>query len=178
MVAPSIEQSKPTTITPAASSSTISSQRVKTLLESPIDWQWKPPSGFAEIAKSLWGDNSPSITVEVPPELTTPQGLLVGTAMATMVSMRLHQVSGTIYLDMVTTSMSLVGLGATPMVVDHPMPTLEVVKTQSLTNPHSPPLIASFYWQLLTLDPCWTVFLSVLTWVCCIKYLLEVFYQS
>ena len=32
--------------------------------------------------------------------------------------------SGTTYLDMVTTSMSLVGLGATPRVINHPMPTL------------------------------------------------------
>ena len=87
-------------------------------------WKVLPP-GYVEIAKSLWGDNSPCITIEVPQEMTIPKGLLVGTATATMVSTRLHQVSGATYLDMVTTSMSLVGLEAAPMVVDHPMPILE-----------------------------------------------------
>ena len=33
--------------------------------------------------------------------------------------------SGTTYIDMVTYSMSLVGLGATPLAVNHPMSTLE-----------------------------------------------------
>ena len=86
-----------------------------------------PPPGFAEIARSLQGDDSLCITIDVPPELTTPHGLSVGTAMASMVSTILHQdvALGTTYLDMVTTSMSLVSLEVTPMTVDHPMPILE-----------------------------------------------------
>ena len=78
VVAPSIGQLKPTTITPVVSSSTISSQRVKIPLENSINWQWKPLPGFVEIAKSLWGDNSPSITIEVPPELAAPQAFWQG----------------------------------------------------------------------------------------------------
>ena len=44
-----------------------------------------------------------------------------------MVSTRLHQevVSGTTYLDMITTSISHVGLRTTPMAADHPVPKLE-----------------------------------------------------
>ena len=34
------------------------------------------------------------------------------------------EASGTTYLDMVTTSMHLVGLGATPKAINNPMPTL------------------------------------------------------
>ena len=85
-----------------------------------------PPS-FAEIARSLWRDNSLHITTNVSLGLTTPQGLLVGTAMATMISMQMWQdvATGITYLDTVTASMSLVSLRATPMAADHPMPTLE-----------------------------------------------------
>ena len=92
------------------------------------------PPGFAEIANSLRGDNFPHTTVEVPQELTAPQGLLVRTATATMISMSLCQdvALGTIYLDMVTTSMSLVGLGATPEVVNCPCLHWGGWKTQSI----------------------------------------------
>ena len=129
LVTHSRRPAEPTT-TPVVSSLTISSQRAKSLLGSPSKQQWKPLPSFAEIARSLQGDNSPYISVEVPQKLTAPQCLLVGAAMAMMVSTRLHQdgVLGTTYLDMVTTSMSLVGLGATPRVVNHPMPTLDRVK--------------------------------------------------
>ena len=84
------------------------------------------PQGFAEIAWSLQGDNSQHITVEVPQELSRPQGLLAGTATAMMISTNLCQdvALGTTYLDMVTTSMSLVSLGATSRVINHAMPTL------------------------------------------------------
>ena len=86
----------------------------------------KPPPSFAEIARSLWGDDSPCITINIPLGLTASQGLLVWTAMAIMISMQMWQdvVTGITYLDTVATSMSLVCFGATPMAVDHPMPTL------------------------------------------------------
>ena len=138
-VAPGIRQLKPTTITTLASSSTISSQRVKTLPEGPVDWQQKPPPGFAEITKSLWGDNLLNMTIEVPPELSATQSLLAGIVVAMMVSMRLHQVLDQTYIDMMTTSMSLVGLGLLPWRVTALCPPWRVEKTQSLTNP--PPLL-------------------------------------
>ena len=49
--------------------------------------------------------------------------------MATMTSTWLWQdtMMGTTYIDSMTTSMSLVSLGPAPMVVDHPMTTLEDV---------------------------------------------------
>ena len=84
---------------------------------------------FAKIAKSLWGDDTSHITINLPPVPTTSPGLLVGTAMATMMSMWLQQdtMMGTTYVDTVTASMSLVILGPTTMVVDCPTATLEDV---------------------------------------------------
>ena len=118
---------KPASSTSVANVLTISSQRLKTLLGSPSTQKQKPPPGFAEIDRSLWGNDSPHIPVEVPLELTTPQSLLAGTAMATMISSWLWQdiVAGATYLDMVTTSMSLVSLEVTLMAVDCPMPAWE-----------------------------------------------------
>ena len=85
------------------------------------------PPGFAEITQSLSEDNPPHVAVEVPQELTEGQGPLAGTAMAMMISTWLCQdmTSGITYVDMVTCSMSLVGLGATPAAVEHAMPALE-----------------------------------------------------
>ena len=52
-----------------------------------------------------------------------------GTAMATMMSTQLQQdaMTGTTYINSMMTSMSLVSLELAPMVVDHPMATLEDV---------------------------------------------------
>ena len=86
---------------------------------------WTPPPWFMEIAQSLWGANPPH--VETLPELARVQSPLVGAVTAMLISMRLLQVGMTdiTYVDMITASMSLVGLGANPMVDDYPMPTLE-----------------------------------------------------
>ena len=115
-VAHNVGRSKPITTTQMASTSAVP----------PCKWK-APPPGFVEITKSLQGHNPPHESVEVPSELTKRLVPLVGTMMATMVSMWLCQdvMSGITYVDMVTCSMSFVGLGATPMVVDLPMPTLE-----------------------------------------------------
>ena len=108
-----------TATTPAKGQLATSSLRVETKLESTSVRPWTPPPGFADITRSLWGDDSLCATIEIPLELTVPQGLLAGTSMATMISMWLQQ-------DVVTgTSMNFVSLGVTPMVVDHPMPALE-----------------------------------------------------
>ena len=122
-----MERSMPAATTPAKDPLATSSSRAETQLEVTSFRPQMPPPGFMDIARSLWGDISWCATVEIPLELTAPQGLLVGTAMATMISTCLWQdvVTGAPYLDMVTTSMSLVSLGVTPTAVDHPMPTLE-----------------------------------------------------
>ena len=72
-----------------------------------------PPSGFTEIVQSLQGDNPPCVAVEVPQELTEVQSPLAGTVTAMIVSTQLCQdvMSGITCIDMVTCSMSLVGLG-------------------------------------------------------------------
>ena len=125
---------------------TISSQRAKSLLGSPSTQQQKPLPSFTEIARSLRGDDSPCISVEVPPELVAPQSLLAGTAVATMMSTQLWQdvVTGTTYLDMVTTFLNLVSLRVTPTVVDHPMSTLEGWEDSSPTKLFPPATVAIF----------------------------------
>ena len=150
---------KPTITAPVVSSLTISSHRLKTPPGSPSTQKWKPLPSFAEIARSLWGNNPLHISIEVPPELTTPQSFLVGTATATLMSTKLQQdmVAGTTYLELVTTSMSLVSLEVTPTAVDHPMPTWEgwedMESNWALPSSHN----SYFCWQLLTLDLYWTV---------------------
>ena len=78
-----------------------------------------------EIARSLHGYDTLCVVMGVPPELAKEQDPIwvVG---STMFSARLFQdvVSGTMYIDMMTCLMSLVGLEVTPLVVDHSMPTL------------------------------------------------------
>ena len=100
--------------------STISSQQVKTPLGSHVTQKQMAPPGFAEIARSLRGDDSPHITIDIPQELTMAQGFLVGTALTIMISTWVQQdaVTGITYLDTVMTFMSLVSLGSTPMEVD------------------------------------------------------------
>ena len=55
------------------------------------------------------------------------QGFLAETTATTMISMQMQQdaATGITYLDTVMASMSLASLGATPMMVDHPVPVLE-----------------------------------------------------
>ena len=105
---------------------TVLSQQVKTPPGTPVIPQQMPPS-FAEIARSLWGDNTSCITIYLTPELKTSPDLLVGTVMATMTSTWMQQdvVTGVTYVDTVTASMGLASLGSTPMADECPMPTLE-----------------------------------------------------
>ena len=87
------------------------------------------PLGSWGLQSPCGGDDPPCVLVEVLLELTKGLGPLAGTTMAMMVSMQLHHdvMLGITYIDMMTCSMSLVSLGATPFTVDHPMPTLEEV---------------------------------------------------
>ena len=72
----------------------------------------------------MW-DNPPHEVMGIPLELAKEQGPIqvVG---STMFSARLVQdvISGSTYIDIMTCSMNLVGLGVTPPVGDHSMPTL------------------------------------------------------
>ena len=104
-------------------------QQVKTPLGSPAAQKLMHQSRFADIPRSLWGDQTLCITINVPLVLATSLGLLAGTTMATMMFMWLWQdiMMGTTYVDTVTASMSLISLGPTPMAGDHPMATLEDV---------------------------------------------------
>ena len=88
--------------------------------------QWPAPlPGFVEIALSLWGDNLPEEVAIIPLEPAGEQGP-IWIAESTMFSAQFCQdsLSGATYIDMMTCSMSPVGLGVTPLAGDCPMPTL------------------------------------------------------
>ena len=78
-----------------------------------------------EITSSLHGDDSPCEVTGIPLELAREQDpiWIVGPI---MFSAKLFQdtVSGSTYINMMTCSMSLMGLGVTPLVGDHSMPAL------------------------------------------------------
>ena len=86
--------------------------------------QWPSP-GFTKITRSLWGDDPPCKVMGISPEPGEEQGP-IWIAGSTMFSTQLLQdsMSGATHIDMVTCSLSLVGLGVILSVVDHPMPTL------------------------------------------------------
>ena len=94
---------------------------------SPVAQKWMPLPGFAKITKSLWGDNSPHITINVPQEQAQPQVVSSSVAMSRMV----QDVWGTT-IDMVTCQLNVMGLGSpkhssTVTISEMPteMPTLE-----------------------------------------------------
>ena len=154
VAAHSVGRSKPMATTPVVSSLTISTQRAETRTDSIIIWQWMPLPGFVMIAKSLWGDNPPCATVEVPWELTAWQGLLVGTATVTMVSTWLHQdvVQAPPTLTWWPPPWALWVWGLCPWQMTTICLHWMGGKTQSLTK--SPHFNCSFCWQLLTLLNC------------------------
>ena len=84
-----------------------------------------PPPGFGEITQSLHGDSPPRVLTGIPLELAEDQGpiQIVGSS---MVSPHLFRDSalGAICIDMVTCSVSLVGMGLDPMMDDCHVPTL------------------------------------------------------
>ena len=84
-----------------------------------------PPPGFAEIAQSLCGDNPQRVVAGIPSELAEDQGpiQMVGSS---MLSGHLFQdaTSGTMCIDMVTCSVSLVVVGLNPMADECHIPTL------------------------------------------------------
>ena len=83
-----------------------------------------PPPGFMGIMMSLHGDNPPHKVMSIPQGLAKEQGP-IWIAESTMFPAQLLQdsLSGATYTDMMTCSMSLVGLGVTPSADDCSMPT-------------------------------------------------------
>ena len=117
--------SKPPATAQASSPSASHTLKAEPQQEDTIS-QWQtPPPGFAEIVRSLCADNPTQVVMGVPPKLDKEQDCIqmVG---STMFFAQLFQdsVSGPTYTDMVTCSMSLVGMGFTPSMVDCSMPTL------------------------------------------------------
>ena len=125
MAAHSMRCLKPTATTWAVSPSLVPTQKVESWQEESSSWWWTPPPGYTDIARSLWGDDPPHEVMSIPLGPAKEQGpiWIVG---STMFSARLLQdvVSGTTYINMVTSSMSLVDLGVTPSVGDCSIPTL------------------------------------------------------
>ena len=143
VAAHNMERSTPTATTPEKGLLATASPRIETQPECTSIRSWTPPPGCVDIAISLWGEDSLHTTIEIPLELTTPQGLLVGTTMATMTSTQLQQdvAKGTTYLDMITTSMSLVSLGLPPWQLTNQCLHWRDGKIQSLTKLPQPELL-------------------------------------
>ena len=80
--------------------------------------------GFVEIAQSLQGVNPPWEVTGVPPELAEEQDpiWMVGSIMF-FTSLFQDVVSGAMYIDMLTCSMSLVCMGFIPSAFDCSVPT-------------------------------------------------------
>ena len=87
-----------------------------------------PPPGFVEITQSLHGDNPSRIVASIPPEVTKDQDpmQMIGSSMVSTHLFR-DSASGTMCIDLVTCSLSLVGVGLDSMVDDHHVPTLQEV---------------------------------------------------
>ena len=64
--------------------------------------------GFAKIAKSLWGDDSPHITIDVPQEQAQPW--VVGSSV--VMSRMVQDMLGTKAIGMMTCQLNVVGLGS------------------------------------------------------------------
>ena len=87
----------------------------------PITQRWMPLPSFAEIARSLQGDDSPCITINVPQEQTLPQ--VVGSTM--VMSRMVQDVWGMMTIDMMTYQLNVMGLGSA-----NPTPPSPLVKCQ------------------------------------------------
>ena len=84
------------------------------------------PLGFRKIAQSLMEDEPPRVRINSPPGLVS-QGLLLGSAVATMTSMEEHQdeTTGAMYVSTMMTSMGLMNLETPVAAVNHWGPILE-----------------------------------------------------
>ena len=113
------------TTTQTASQPAAPGQEVEPKQENTIHWWPSTLPGFAEIAWSLYGDNPPWVVAGVLPELVKDQSPIQMMG-STMFSTQLFQdaTSGAMYINMVTCSMNLAGMGYIPPVEDHHVPDL------------------------------------------------------
>ena len=120
-----VGQLKPTATAWASRPSASLTPKAELQQEDTISQWWTPLPGFTEIVRSLHGDNLPRVVMGVPPELAEEQDS-IWMVVSTMFSTWLFQdsVSGATYINMVTWSISLVGMGFTPLALDHSMSTL------------------------------------------------------
>ena len=83
------------------------------------------------------GDDPPRTTVNIPQGSASP-GILVGSAVARMMSTEICQdkMTGNIYMNTVMASMGLINLGTPIMAVDHQGPTLEDVTDMNTADIH------------------------------------------
>ena len=97
-----------------------------------------PPPGFKEIARSLTEDNPPGMEATNTPQGLASPCLLVGSTMATMMSMETHQdkMTGNIYMNTVTASMGLLNLETPLMVGDCLMPIIEDITEMDMVDDH------------------------------------------
>ena len=104
-----------------------------TLIQEVMLWQAEsssqlltPPPGFAEIAQSLHGDSPPRIVAGIPLVVAEDHDpiQMIGSSMVSAHLFR-DSASGAMCIDLVTCSLSLVGMGLDPMVDDHHVPTLQ-----------------------------------------------------
>ena len=124
MAACGVEHSKPTVTAWAASPPLAPTQQARSPQEECCSQQLAPPPGFVEIVRSLCGDDPPHKVTSIPLEPAEEQGAIW--IAESMVSSRFLQDSllGPTCINVMTCSMSLVGLGVTPLVGDCSMPTL------------------------------------------------------
>ena len=107
----------------------IFTQLVSTPQGSPVELKPTCPPRFVDIARSLQGDGT-CTNIDLPLMLAT---LSMRTTMATMMSTCLWQdtMMGTIYVDTMTASISLVSLGPTHMAGTTPQPPWRTSQNES-----------------------------------------------
>ena len=159
-VAHGIGQSKPTTTTSVASSLTTSSQRAETLLESNHHPTANAPARFCRDCEVPVGGQSTTCDPRSPiraNHTTRPLGgdsngydCLYMTMPGCGVRHHLPRHGDHLHEPF--------GLGSYPLGSWLPYTHTGGVERMGVWPSSSHPLIASFCWQLLTLNPCWTVF--------------------
>ena len=134
------------------------------------------PPGFKEIPQSLRECNTPKTMVNFPWERTPMPSLWARTATMMMMSTQLQQDAraGSIYINSLTASVSLVSLSPAPMPVDHPRATqkdITDVEVWRLSLPLPlnvvPPMMRGLLLALVAL----------LTWNCVLEAISRILYR-
>ena len=139
--------SKLTFTTWAASPSLAPIQKAGSAQEGCHGQQLAPPPGFTEIARSLCGDNLPHKVMSIPLELAGDQGTMwIGESMVSSAQLCQDSLSGATCINVMTCSMSLVGLGLLPQWVITLCPLFRERRTWILTKSPLPVTIAHLDW--------------------------------